>query len=259
MGHPLFDITGDVAVVTGAGRGIGEGIATVLAQAGANVVCASRSVDEIDRVAGAINALPKKDGDAPGRAVAVATDVTRADDMEALGDAAVREFGKLDIWINNAGGSLVSAPLVDLDEAEWDRTIATNLTSVFYGVRAAVRHMGEDSRIVNTSSLAAEDPFPGSGHYSAAKAGVLMLTRTLAHELGPKTRVNAILPGFVPTQTVKTALSMSDEDFVGFEETLGLPAGRLGTPQDLGAAVLYLCAPASRWVTGQCLRVAGTP
>jgi len=161
--------------------------------------------------------------------------------------------------VNNAGGSLISAPLVELDEAEWDKTLATNLTSVFYGVRAACKYLGEGSAIINTSSMAAQDPFPGSAHYSAAKAGVLMLTKTLAHELGPKTRVNAILPGFVPTETVKEALSMSDEDFIGFEDELKLPAGRLGTPTDLGAAVLYLCAPASEWVTGQCLRIAGTP
>ena len=149
--------------------------------------------------------------------------------------------------------------VTELVEAEWDKTLATNLTSVFHGVRAACKHFGEGSRIVNTSSLAAQDPFPGSGHYSAAKAGVLMLTKTLAHELGPKTRVNAILPGFVPTDTVKKALDMTDEDFIGFEDTLGLPAGRLGTPQDIGALTLYLCAPASEWVTGQCIRIAGKP
>lgn len=254
MTNPLFDLTGKVAVVTGAGRGIGEGMAKVLADAGANVVCASRSTDQIDRVAEEINA-----SNTGGRAIAQATDVTSEEDMEALAQRAVDEFGQLDIWVNNAGGSLVSAPLIELDEAEWDKTMATNLTSVFYGVRAACKHLGEGSSIINTSSMAGQDPFPGSGHYSAAKAGVLMLTKTLAHELGPKTRVNAILPGFVPTETVKEALSMTDEDFVGFEDQLGLPAGRLGTPTDIGALTLYLAAPASEWVTGQCLRIGGTP
>lgn len=254
MTNPLFDLTGKVAVVTGAGRGIGEGMAKVLADAGANVVCASRSTDQIDRVAAEINA-----SNTGVRAIALATDVTKEEDMEALAQRAVDEFGQLDIWVNNAGGSLVSAPLVELDEAEWDKTMATNLTSVFYGVRAACKHLGEGSSIINTSSMAGQDPFPGSGHYSAAKAGVLMLTKTLAHELGPKTRVNAILPGFVPTETVKEALSMTDEDFIGFEDQLGLPAGRLGTPTDIGALTLYLAAPASEWVTGQCLRIGGTP
>ena len=177
MTNPLFDLTGDVAVITGAGRGIGEGMAQTLADAGCNVVCASRSLDQISRVADAINA-----SNSSGRAIAHAADVTSAEDMDALAQRAVDEFGKLDIWVNNAGGSLVSAPLIELDEAEWDKTLATNLTSVFHGVRAACKHFGEGSRIVNTSSLAAEEPFPGSGHYSAAKAGVLMLTKTLAHE-----------------------------------------------------------------------------
>ncbi|MEP2101605.1 MAG: SDR family oxidoreductase [Parasphingorhabdus sp.] len=254
MTNPLFDLTGEVAVITGAGRGIGEGMAKTLADAGCNIVCASRSMGEIQSVADEINA-----SNTGGRAIAQVTDVTSAEQMDALAQRAVDEFGKLDIWVNNAGGSLVSAPLTDLDEAEWDKTMAVNLTSVFHGVRAACKHFGEGSRIVNTSSMAGQDPFPGSGHYSAAKAGVLMLTKTLAHELGPKTRVNAILPGFVPTETVKKALSMTDEDFIGFEDTLGLPAGRLGTPQDIGALTLYLCAPASEWVTGQCIRIAGTP
>ncbi|WP_337658766.1 SDR family NAD(P)-dependent oxidoreductase [Sphingorhabdus sp. Alg231-15] len=254
MTNPLFDLTGEVAVITGAGRGIGEGMAKTLADAGCNVVCASRSIDEIQAVADEINA-----SNTGGRAVAQVTDVTSAEQMDALAQRAVDEFGKLDIWVNNAGGSLVSAPLTELPEAEWDQTMAVNLTSVFHGVRAACKHFGEGSRIVNTSSMAGQDPFPGSGHYSAAKAGVLMLTKTLAHELGPKTRVNAILPGFVPTETVKKALNMKDEDFIGFEDTLGLPSGRLGTPQDIGALTLYLCAPASEWVTGQCIRIAGTP
>lgn len=253
MAH-LFDITGDVAVVTGAGRGIGRGIAQALADAGALVVCAARREHEIAETAALIN-----QANGNGRAIAVRTDVTSAADMDALAEAAVAKFGRLNIWVNNAGGSPVSAPLVELDEAEWHRTMAVNLTSVFYGVRAALKHMGEGSRILNTSSLAGQDPFPGSGHYSAAKAGVNMLTKTLAHELGPKVRINTILPGFVPTETVKIALNMADEDFLALEQQLNLPAGRLGTPADIGAAALYLCSPASAWVTGQCLRIAGTP
>jgi NAD(P)-dependent dehydrogenase (short-subunit alcohol dehydrogenase family) len=250
----LFDITGDVAVVTGAGRGIGRGIAVALADAGAMVVCAARREAEIAETAALI-----EQAHGSGRAIAVATDVSISDDMDALADAAMSAFGRLDIWVNNAGGSPVSKPLIELDEAEWHRTLAVNLTSIFHGVRAAARHFGHGSRILNTSSLASQDPFPGSGHYSAAKAGVNMLTKTLAHELGPKTRVNALLPGFVPTETVKIALGMEDKDFPALEQQLNLPAGRLGTPQDIGAAAVYLCSPASAWVTGQCFRIAGTP
>lgn len=250
----LFDLSGQTAVVTGAGRGIGEGIAILLAEAGANVVCAARSADQIDRVTAAIN-----ESEAAGRAIAQVTDVSTANDMNTLAARAVDEFGRLDIWVNNAGGSLVSAPLVELDPAEWDKTLAVNLSSVFYGVRAAVPHMTRGGSIVNTSSMAGRDPFPGSGHYSAAKAGVNMLTKTLALELGPHNiRVNAILPGFVPTDTVKKALNMSDEDFGPLLEQLNLPAGRLGTPRDIAACVLYLVGNSGEWVTGQCHVVAGT-
>ena len=252
--HDLFDLSGKTAVVTGSGRGIGEGIAHLLAEAGANVVCAARSDDQITRVADDINA-----SNSAGRAIAQATDVSSAEDMDALGQRAVDEFGRLDIWINNAGCSLVSAPITELDPAEWDKTLAVNLSSVFYGVRAAARHMKDGGSIVNTSSMAGRDPFPGSGHYSAAKAGVNMLTKTLALEMGAqKIRVNAILPGFVPTDTVKKALNMNDEDFGPLLEQLNLPAGRLGTPRDIAACVLYLVGDSGEWVTGQNLCVAGT-
>ena len=250
----LFDLTGKTAVVTGAGRGIGEGIATTLAEAGANVVCAARSTDQIENTATIING-----SNAGGRAVSQKCDVSSAEDMQALAKRAVDEFGSLDIWVNNAGGSLVSAPLAELDPAEWDKTIAVNLSSIFYSVQAAVPHFTEKSAMVNISSLAGLEPFPGSAHYSAAKAGVNMMTKTLSMELGPKTRVNAIMPGFVPTETVKTALSMKDEDFGPLLEQLQLPAGRLGTPQDIAGLVLYLVAPVSEWMTGQAIALSGKP
>ncbi|MEP3051167.1 MAG: SDR family oxidoreductase [Erythrobacter sp.] len=250
----LFNLSGKVAVVTGAGRGIGEGIATMLAEAGADVVCAARSTDQIENTANIINA-----SNTGGRAIFHQTDVSKLEDMEALAARAVEEFGGIDIWVNNAGGSLVSTPLSDLDPAEWDKTLAVNLSSVFYSIKAAVPHLRDKSAMVNISSLAGLEPFPGSAHYSAAKAGVNMMTKTLSMELGPKTRINAIMPGFVPTDTVKKALSMGDEDFIQLEKDLNLPAGRLGTPQDIAGLVLYLVAPASEWITGQAIAMSGKP
>ena len=252
MANELFNLDGEVAVVTGAGRGIGSGIAKVLAEAGANVVCAARRTHEIEQVAREIN-------EAGGRAVAITTDVTDEDALTALAQAAVDHFGKLDIWVNTAGGSPVQTPLLELPPEEWHATLALNLTAIFYSVRAAAKHMGEGGRIVNVSSIASQDIFEGSGHYSAAKAGVNMLTRTLANELGPRIRINAVLPGFVPTEVMMAAMKMTDDDLPELQKSLNLPAGRLGTPEDLGAAVLYFCAPAAAWVTGQCLRVAGGP
>jgi 3-oxoacyl-[acyl-carrier protein] reductase len=246
----LFGLKGEVAVVTGAGRGIGEGIAQVLAGAGASVVCAARRTAEIERVAADIVA-------AGGLAIAVTTDVTDASALERLGRAALDRFGRLDVWVNNAGGSPLQMPLTELPRAEWDATLALNLTAIWEASRVAAGLMGDGGRIVNISSLAAETVIPGSGHYGAAKAGVNMLTRVFAQELGPRVRINCIMPGAVPTEIMMKAMKLTDDDLPRLEKMLRLPAGRLGTPHDLGAATLYLCSRASEWVTGQCLRISG--
>ena len=249
MGN-LFDLSDDVAVVTGAGRGIGEGIATTLADAGAAVVCAARRGDEIERVAAGIRARG-------GRAIAVTTDVTNDDAVEALAQAALSEFGHLDIWINNAGGSPIQTPLTQLDRKEWDATILLNLTALWVCTNTAARHMRDGGRIVNISSRAAVSTVMGSGHYSAAKAGVNSLTQTFAKELGPRIRVNCIMPGAVPTEIMMTAMKLEDNDLPALEKRLRLPMRRLGTPDDLGQAVLYFVSPASSGVTAQILSVDG--
>ena len=205
MSSDLFDLSGDVAVVTGAGRGIGEGIATTLAAAGAATI--------------------RERG---GRAIAVPTDVTDRGAVEALAQQAVDELGGLDIWVNNAGGSPVQAPLAVLDTAEWDATIRLNLTAVWMCTTVAAQHMGDGGRVVNISSKAATTPMPGSGHYGAAKAAVNSLTQTFAKELGPRIRVNCIMPGAVPTEIMMTALRLTDDDLPGLERMLRLPMGRLG-------------------------------
>jgi len=246
----LFDLSEDVAVVTGAGRGIGEGIARALAGAGAAVVCAARRADEIERVAAAIR-------DEGGRAAAIATDVTDDAAVETLAKGAVEAFGGLDIWVNNAGGSPIQSPLTELPREEWDATLRLNLTAIWACTNTAARHMRDGGRILNISSRAAEMVVAGSGHYSAAKAGVNMLTATYAQELGPRIRVNGIMPGAVPTEIMMKALRLESDQLPALQKALRLPAGRLGTPEDLGAAALYLCSPASAWVTGQTINVSG--
>jgi len=244
-----FDLAGKVAVVTGGGQGIGEGIAKAFAESGAAVVVAARHVDRVQRVADEINA-------SGGRALAVPTDVTDHDALVALADAAVAEFGGLDIWVNNAGGSTVRSPLVKLDAADWDACLSLNLTAVWAASVVASERLNDGGSIINITSPAATRAVLGSGHYSAAKAGVNALTLTMAMELAPRIRVNGIAPGMVPTEVMMTALDM---DVPALEQVAEkrTPMKRLGTPDDIASAALYLASDAGSWVTGQIITVSG--
>ena len=243
----LFDMTGQVAVVTGGGRGIGEGIAKVFAAAGAAVVVAARRSGDIESVANSINL----EG---GRAIAVVTDVTDTDAVEALAAKAIDTFGHLNCWVNNAGGSAVRTPLRTLTRADWDDAISLNLTSVWVGCVTAANHMDSGS-IINISSRAAYVGVPGSGHYAASKAAVNSLTQTMALEFAPRIRVNGIAPGAVPTEIMMKALDLNDESVLGLADTI--PLARLGTPTDIGATALFLATEAGSWMTGQTLIVSG--
>jgi NAD(P)-dependent dehydrogenase (short-subunit alcohol dehydrogenase family) len=246
---PRFDLTDKVAVVTGGGQGIGEGIAKAYADAGAAVVVAARHDDRVQRVADEITA-------SGGRALAVPTDVTDRAAGTALATAAVDTYGGLDIWVNNAGGSSVRSPLTELDESDWDACLRVNLTAVWMCSLIAVDHMANGGSIINVTSPAATRAVPGSGHYSAAKAGVNALTLTMSVELAPAVRVNGIAPGFVPTEVVMTALQT---DLPALEDMAQarIPLKRLGTPDDMAGAAIYLASDAGSWVTGQILTVAG--
>ena len=184
------------------------------------------------------------------------TDVTDDDAVLALGQAAVDTFGSLTILVNNAGGSTMRMPLTELPRQEWYETIRLNLDSVYVGCMTAVKFMKKGS-IINISSGAGTGPVPGSAHYGAAKAAVNSLTWTLSAELAPNIRVNGVAPGAIPTEVMLKALDKSEDQLDELLEEWNIPLGRLGTPEDIGSACVYLASDAAGWVSGEILRVGG--
>ena len=251
-----FRLDGQVAVVTGAGKGIGRAIAIGLAEAGADVALASRTQADLDAVAAEILKLGR-------RALPLATDATSADALERLAAATVAEFGKLTIWVNNAGGIPDATPryLTRTPEDSFDAQIALNLKAVWLGATVAARHMsgnGGGGSIVNISSRAAFGAQVKNGPYGAAKAAVNSLTSTLSVELAPAIRVNAIAPGPIPTDNFNESMGIdTPEKRESVLAAIGIPLGRYGDPEDIAAAVVYMASPAASWVTGQCLYVSG--
>jgi 7-alpha-hydroxysteroid dehydrogenase len=249
-----FRLDGEVAVVTGAGKGIGRAIAIALAQAGADVVVASRTQADLDAVAAEITAMGR-------RALPLATDATELAGLDRLADATIAELGKLTIWVNNAGGIPDGTPryLTRTPEENFDAQIALNLKAVWMGSTFAARHMADSGgAIINISSRSAYGAQVKNGPYGAAKAAVNSLTATLAVEVAPKIRVNAIAPGPVPTENFDECMGTDTPEkrdkLLGM---IGIPLGRYGTPEDIAAAVVFMASPASAWVTGQCLYVTG--
>ena len=249
-----FRLDGEVAVVTGAGKGIGRAIAIGLAEAGADVVLASRTQTGLEAVAEEIRSLGQ-------RALPLATDATNFEALEHLADQTIKEFGKLTIWVNNAGGIPDGTPryLTRTPEENFDAQIALNLKAVWMGATVAAKKMADNGgSIVNISSRASYGPQVKNGPYGAAKAAVNSLTSTLSVELAPKIRVNAVAPGPVPTENFDECMGTdTDEKRDKLLEMIGIPLNRYGTPEDIAAAVIYMASPASSWVTGQCLFVTG--
>lgn len=249
---PSFRLDGQVAVVTGAGKGIGRGIALCLAEAGADVALASRSAGDLRTVAQEIEALGR-------RALVVPTDVTSGEQVEALGQRCVEALGEPGIWVNNAGGLPDATPryLTRTPEDRWDAQIDLNLKAVWLGAVTAARLMKEGGSIINISSRTAFGPQKKNGPYAASKAAVNSLTQTLSVELAPDIRVNAIAPGPVSTQNFHESTGLSETDVAPEAGALGVPLGRIGRVEDIGAAVVFMASPAAGWITGQCLYVTG--
>ena len=245
----LFDLTGKVALVTGASSGLGVRFAEVLAENGAAVALVARRADRLA-------ALQARIAQAGGRAIAVEADVRDRNGMSAAFDVAEKAFGTVTVLINNAGVSH-SNRAVELPAEEWQRIIATNLDAVFFWAQEAARRMlvaGKGGAIVNVASVLGFGVSKGTAAYAVAKAGVIQLTKALGLELAFKgVRVNAIAPGWIVTDLNRDYL-MSEQ---GAAITREIPVGRFGEERDLDGALLLLASDAGRFITGATIVVDG--
>ncbi len=244
-----FKLTDRVAIVTGAGKGIGRGIAIAFAEAGADVVCAARTKQEIESTVVEIERRGR-------RGLPVVTDVMKTPDLERLVEAAVAEFGRLDLLVNNAGGTGPRAAL-ETSERYFEKALRFNVTSVFLLTRLAVPKMvetAEGGAVVNISSRSSDMVQTAFAAYAAGKAALNMLTRNLAAEFAPKVRVNAISVGGVATESLDVVLT---NDVLRQQFEKNTPMHRAGTVEDIATCALYLASPASSWVTGKIFQVDG--
>ena len=244
-----FGLAGKIAIVTGAGKGIGRGIAVGLAEAGADVALAARTESDLDEVAGVVEAIGR-------RALVVPTDVTDRESLERLVDRTVDTFGRLDVVVNNAGGTM-PRPAMATSERFLEQAFRFNVTSAFNLTKLAAQRMVDTSgggAVVNISSRSASMTQTSFAAYGAAKAALDRLTRNIAPELAPRVRVNAIDVGGVATRSLEIVLT---DDELRRQFLAGTPMGRPGEPEDIACAVLYLVSDASSWVTGKVFEIDG--
>ncbi|WP_332698115.1 7-alpha-hydroxysteroid dehydrogenase [Bosea sp. (in: a-proteobacteria)] len=242
-----FRLDGDVALVTGAGAGIGRAIAELFASAGAAVVVSDLKSETAEAVAAGIR-------QAGGRAAGIACNVTQEDDLQRAVDSARSQFGGLSVLVNNAGGG--GPKPVDMPMADFRWAYDLNLFSLFRLTQLAMPLMEQAGHgaVLNISSMAGENKNARMSSYGSSKAAVNHLTRNIAFDLGPKgIRVNAIAPGAIKTAALASVLTPEIEKAM-LKHT---PLGRLGQPEDIARAALFLCSPAASWISGQVLTVSG--
>ncbi len=239
----MFDLTNQVAIVTGASRGIGKSIATALSHAGTHVVCVSRNINDIKSVA---DSLPN--------ASAFSCDVSSADGFNECVNSVVSEHGKIDILVNNAGITR-DGLIIRMKTEDWNTVLAINLTGAFNGIKAVTRPMmkQKSGRIINISSVVGLTGNAGQANYAASKAGLIGLTKATAKELASRgITVNCIAPGYISTD-------MTDKLSDAAKEVLikQIPLGRIGNPDDIAHMVLYLSSEEAGYITGQTMTVDG--
>lgn len=245
----LFDLTGNVALVTGASQGLGRRFAKILAEHGAHVALAARQTEKLATLKSEI----EQDG---GTASTVGLDVTDMASIETCLDQVTNDLGSLDILINNAGVA-VSKPFLEQNEADWETVVGTNLKGAFFVAQAAARRMverGNGGAIVNTASVLALEVIGNLAPYAASKGGIWQVTKTMALELARhKIRVNALAPGYIETDINRNFLRSA----AGQQMVKKIPQRRYGEPEDLDGALLLLASDAGRYITGSVIVVDG--
>ncbi len=240
----MFDLTGKTALVTGATGGIGGAIARALHAAGATVLCAGTRIQVLDRLVAELGE----------RALAMAVDLKDPQAGEMLVRRAESDLGRLDIVVNNAGFTR-DGLAVRMKDEDWDQVLEVNLTASFRLARAALKGMMKrrEGRIVSISSVVGVSGNPGQANYVASKAGLIGMTKALALEVASRgITVNCVAPGFIATPMTEALTEAQRERILG-----NVPAGRLGTPEEVAAAVVFLASPEAVYITGQTLHVNG--
>jgi NAD(P)-dependent dehydrogenase (short-subunit alcohol dehydrogenase family) len=245
-----FSLDGRVALVTGASRGIGSAIALALAEQGAQVVLSSRKQADLDIEAERINAR------FPDRALAIAAHAGKAEDLKLLVDKAMARFSRIDILVNNAATNPYFGPVLSAELSAWDKTFEVNLRGVLILTKLVYEASMEKKggAIVNVASVGGLRPGLGLGVYNVTKAGVIMLTRQLARELGGTVRVNAVAPGLVKT---RFAEALWGNEAILERVLASNPMGRIGMPDEIAGAVAFLASDAASYINGEVLVIDG--
>jgi NAD(P)-dependent dehydrogenase (short-subunit alcohol dehydrogenase family) len=250
MSLEMFSLEGKNALVTGASRGIGRSIALGFAEAGADVAVAARTTSDLETLAKEIDALGR-------RALVLTVDIRERDQIRQMIDKTIEGFGKLDVLVNNAGGSNFMSPLVGLRPEGWEKILNLNLNSVFHATQIAAQAMVESGggSIIQMASVAGIQGAPALSFYSTAKGGTRLFTQAVAKELGSSNvRVNCIAPGWIDTPL--NDWLTSDEAALKEAERM-TPLGRIGTPEEVVGAAIFLASGASSFVTGTTIVVDG--